>query len=153
MKTVESVNAIGSFNTDADSHSFPDVLLPSQFFGLLGERTISSEQRLLLAVLADAVNVIQKSGSSESLRKRDSFKEAANWIFTEGITSPLSFAHVCDALDIDAEGLRRRLSELMSGHGGALHRLRFKGTGRIGRMTVIRTRRNPRVAHRSHSVR
>ena len=35
----------------------PDTILPSQFFASIGARTFSSEQRLMLAVLADAINV------------------------------------------------------------------------------------------------
>ena len=55
----------------------PDVLLPSQFFELVGARTISSEQRLMLAVLADAVNVLGSTDSS-NLSKRKSFNEASS---------------------------------------------------------------------------
>src|SRR6266849_7619234 len=79
----------------------PDVLLPSQFFELVGARTFSSEQRLMLAVLADAVNVLGSTDSS-NLRKRKSFNEASSWVFANGMISPLSFDHVCNALGMDA---------------------------------------------------
>src|SRR5260370_20350761 len=88
----------------------PDVLLPSQFFELVGARTFSSEQRLMLAVLADAINVLGSADSS-NLRKRDSFNEASSWLFADGVTSPLSFDHVCNALGTDVQSLRRRLSD------------------------------------------
>src|SRR6266446_10548547 len=100
----------------------PDVLLPSQFFELVGSQTFSSEQRLMLAVLADAINVLGSADSS-NLRKRNSFNEASSWVFADGVTSPLSFDNVCNALGVDAESLRRRLSELVSEHGGILLRL------------------------------
>ena len=124
----------------------PDVLLPSQFFELVGSQTFSSEQRLMLAVLADAINVLGSADSS-NLRKRDSFNEASSWVFSNGITSPLSFDHVCNALGVDAESLRRRLSELVSEHGGSLLRLRLKEAGRMQRPAVIRVRRSRRRAH------
>src|SRR5260370_37561597 len=124
----------------------PDVLLPSQFFELVGARTFSSEQRLMLAVLADAINVLGSADSS-NLRKRDSFNEAWSWVFAKRITSSLSFDHVCDALGINAESLRRRLSELVSEHGGSLLRLRLKEASRMQRPSVIRVRRSRRRAH------
>ena len=96
------MNAVAFAIADTDSRPFPDVILRSQFFEMVGTRSLSSEQRLMLAVLADAINVVQECGSSTSLRKRNSFNEAWNWIFTKGVTSPLSFDNVCDALGMDA---------------------------------------------------
>ncbi len=113
MSTV--VSTIGV----ADPRPFPDVILRSQFFEMVGTRSLSSEQRLMLAVLADAINVVQEFGGSSSLRKRNSFNEAWNWFFTKGGSCPLSYDSVCDALGIDAQGLRWRLSELVAGRGGS----------------------------------
>ena len=48
--------------------------------------------------------------------------------------------NVCDALSVDAERLRRRLSELLSEHSGTLLRLRLKAGGRMQRVTINRTR-------------
>src|SRR5260370_42448643 len=109
----------------------PNVILPSQFFESLGARTFSSEQRLMLAVLADAINLLGSTGSS-NLRRR-SYDEAWSWVFAQRITSSLSFDHVSDALGINAESLRRRLSELVSEHGGCLVRLRLKEASRMAR--------------------
>lgn len=132
--------------------SLPDVILPSQFFELVGgARTFSSEQRLLLAVLIDAINVLGDYGGSPNRRKRYSFNDAWSWVFADGITSPLSFDHVCDALSVDAKSLRRRLSELLSEHNGTLLRLRVKAGGRMQCMTVNRVRRNRRRAHQGRS--
>jgi hypothetical protein len=126
----------------------PDVILPSQFFELLGAHALSSEQRLMLAVLIDAINVLGDYGVSPNLRKRNSFNQASAWVFGDGgITSPLSFDSVCDALSVDAESLRRRLSESLSGHSVTLLRLRLKEGGRIQRMTVKRVRRKMPRAH------
>ena len=132
----------------------PDAILPSQFFELVGAQTFSSEQRLMLAVLADAINVLGDSRVSPNRRKRKSFNEASSWVFANGsITSPLSFDHVCDALGVDADSLRRRLSELVSGHGGTLLRLRLKEGGRMQCMKVNRVRRRTRRAHQVRSSR
>jgi len=138
----------------ADSRPFPDVILRSQFFEMVGPRSLSSEQRLMLAVLADAINIVQELGGSTSLRKRNSFNEAWNWFFAKGVTSPLSFASVCDALGIDAQGLRWRLSELVAGRGAGPLRLRLKEASRMQRLTINRVRRrDPRRMHRSNRAR
>ena len=148
MSTVVSTIAV------ADPRPFPDVILRSQFFEMVGSRSLSSEQRLMLAVLADAINVVQEFSGSTSLRKRNSFNEAWNWIFTKGVTSPLSFDNVCDALGMDALGLRWRLSELVAGRGGIPLRLRLKEASRMQRLTVNRVRRrDPRRMHRGHRAR
>ena len=138
----------------ADPRPFPDVILRSQFFEMVGTRSLSSEQRLMLAVLADAINVVQEFGDTTSLRKRNSFKEAWNWFFTKGGVCPLSFDNVCDALGIDAQGLRWRLTELVAGRGGTPLRLRLKEASRMQRLTVNRVRRrDPRRLHRGNRSR
>jgi hypothetical protein len=138
----------------ADPRPFPDVILRSQFFEMVGTRSLSSEQRLMLAVLADAINLVQDFGSAPSLRKRNSYNEAWNWFFSKGVACPLSFENVCDALGIDAQGLRWRLTELAAGRGGSPLRLRLKEASRMQRLTVNRVRRrNPRRIHRGHRVR
>jgi hypothetical protein len=148
MQMVESIIPV------ADPRPFPDVILRSQFCELVGTHSLSSEQRLMLAVLADAINVVQEYGGSVSLRKRNSFNEAWNWIFTKGITCPLSFDNVCDALGMDAKGLRWRLSELVEGRGGAPLRLRLKEASRMQRLTVNRVRRrDPRRMRRANPAR
>src|SRR5260370_16419616 len=91
---VESVDNSGYLSR------IPDVILPSQFFELVGARTFSSEQRLMLAILPDAINVLGIADSS-NLRKRNSFKEPASWVIANGITSPLSVDTASHALSIN----------------------------------------------------
>jgi hypothetical protein len=145
MDTVVAANGV------TDPRPFPDVILRSQFFELVGTRALSSEQRLMLAVLADAINVVQEYGGSENLRKRNSFSEAWHWIFSTGVRCPLSFENVCEALGMDIQGLRSRLSDLVSAGGNAPTRLRLKEASRMQRLTVNRVRRrDPRRARRAH---
>ena len=128
---------MGSIKYLVTAESIPDTILSSQFFESVGAQTFSSEKRLMLAVLADAINLLRSS----NLRRRNSFNEAWSWVYANRITSSLSFDHVCDALGLDAESLRRRLSESVSEHGTNLRRLRFSGTGRRQGPTVNRVRR------------
>jgi hypothetical protein len=138
VKSAESHAVPESVRRGVFLRDIPDVLLPSQFFEFVGARTLSSEQRLMLAVLIDAINVL---GVSPNRRKSNTFNDASSWVFAKGVKSPLSFEHVCDALSVDAERLRKRLSELLSDHTGTLLRLRVKAGGRMQRVTINRTRR------------
>jgi hypothetical protein len=131
---------VGSIKYLVTAESIPDTILPSQFFESVGAQTFSNEQRLMLAVLADAINLLRSTDSS-SLRRRNSFNEARSWVFAKRITSSLSFDHVCDALGVNAESLRTRLAELVSEHGTNLRRLRFSETGRRLDTTINRVRR------------
>lgn len=131
-------------NKAAEQRPFPDVILKSQFFDSLGKRSLTSEQRLMLAVLADAINLVQDGYRSASPRRRASFNEAKNWIFQSGVRCPLSFENVCDALSIDTEALRWRVASLISGNPEAMPsplRLRLKEASRVQHLTVNRVRR------------
>jgi len=128
-----------------EARPFADVILRSQFFELMGRHSLTSEQRLMLAVLADAINIIQDGHNSSNARTRTSFSEAADWIFTKGVACPLAFDSVCDALGIDADALRRRLTALLSAPPGTTRitplRLRLKEASRVQRLTLNRPRR------------
>ncbi len=98
-----------SLDQDVPRAFTPDVLLPNQFFGLAGAKTFSSEQRLMLAVLVDAINLVLR----EKHRESTSFKEASSWIFARSVARWLSFEMACDAVGLNADWLRKRLSELV----------------------------------------
>jgi hypothetical protein len=93
-----------------DQRVFPDVILKSQFFRLIGRRPFTSEQRLMLAVLADAINIVRGGYLSGSEHKGTSFAEAKDWIFESECRCPLAFEHVCGASDCDRIRVRRELS-------------------------------------------
>src|SRR5271154_7528458 len=126
----------------SDSIAFSDVILPSQFFGAMGGASLCSEQRLMLAVLVDAINILQGWNRVGSARKRRAFAEAGQWVTTRGRDYPFSFDSVCDALGIEPEMLRERLANLVMGLGmqsrvGA-GRLRLKESSRAQHMTANR---------------
>src|SRR5438067_902997 len=127
-----------------DSISQMDVILPSQYFGALGSVGFSSEQRLMLAVLVDAINVLQGWQRVGSARKRRAFAEAAQWINTCGTSYPFSFDSVCDALEIDSGALRSRLATLTIGLANSTRppavRLRLKELSRMPHVTANRLR-------------
>ena len=86
----------------------------------------------MLAVLADAINILQDWRGSFSARKRRLFIEAARWVMARGANVPFSFDNVCDALEISAAGRRHRLSSMAAGADDSrlpLARLRLKEAG------------------------
>ena len=85
-----------------DSLGLSDVILPSQFFGAMGGGGLCSEQRLMLAVLVDAINILQGWNRMGRARKRRTFAEAAQWVIMKGTNYPFSFDSVCDALNIES---------------------------------------------------
>jgi len=133
-------------NTYEPDLGFTDIILPAQYFGAMGSVKLSSEQRLMLAVLVDAINILQGWQRAGSARKRRAFADAAQWVNTQGTAYPFSFDSICDALNIDSEVLRRRLSGLTMGFSGAsarlgVGRLRLKESSRAQHMTANRVRR------------
>jgi len=102
---------------DADL-GLTDIILPAQYFGAMGTTGLCSEQRLMLAVMVDAINILQGWQRLGSARKRRAFAEAAQWVNMRGTAYPFSFDSICDALNINSEVLRRRLSGLTMGHTG-----------------------------------
>ena len=142
---------------DAPSSTLPndilsqaDIILPSQYFGAAGSGGLSGEQRLMLAVLIDAINVLQSWQGGGSTRKRRNFAEAAHWVNTHGTSHPFSFDSVCDALEIDPQLLRSRLRLLTvrpanPTRRSAIARLRLKELSRSQHMTANRSRRRKQV--------
>ena len=127
----------------AGAMTMPDVILPSQYFGTIDG--LGAEQRLMLAVLVDAINLLQGWNRLGSVTKRRAFAEASQWVNRHGTSHPFSFDSICDALGIGSEFLRIRLSGLTAGYGSSANfrsgRLRLKESGRAQRMTANRVRR------------
>jgi hypothetical protein len=103
---------VGSFLTsDAAIETVVGLhqILPSQYFDTRGGHHMTGEQRLMLALLADAINVYQQGVLSRSTRKRLLYVDAERWIVGGGLSQPFSFDNVCDALSINPSLLRRKM--------------------------------------------
>jgi hypothetical protein len=141
--------AANAISEPIDMLSQMDIILPTQYFAALGSAGLSSEQRLMLAVLVDAINVLRGWQRTGGGRKRRAFAEAAQWVNTTGTHYPFSFDSVCDALEIDSEVLRSRLRALTMGLANATRnsvgRLRLKELSRAQRMSANRLRQRGRA--------
>ncbi len=85
----------------------PDVFLPAQFYGSAGlSRKLEGEKRLMIAVLKDAVECLEKYRGSRSSTGRSNYENAIEWVMDDSTDWLFSFTNICDLLGFDPEYLR-----------------------------------------------
>ena len=88
----------------------PDVFLPSQFYGSAGlSRQLEGEKRLMVAVLKDAVECLEKYRDSKSSLGQCQYVSAIEWIEDTDTDWLFSFTNICDLLGFDPQYLREVL--------------------------------------------
>jgi hypothetical protein len=117
-----------------------EVLLPEQFYPPLAVRFTSPEQRLMLAVLEDAVYTILKYAGKPGRNPRRLVREAEAWIARSEPSWPFSYENICAVLGIDADALRARLRR---------YQLEGERTGSTGAAALANQHR---VVGRQHKV-
>jgi len=85
----------------------PDLILPSQHYG--PRRKQAPEQRLMIAVLQDALDCVEKYRFATGKHGRQFFREARRWFLADEADWPYSFECICGVLDLDANAVRQRL--------------------------------------------
>ncbi len=89
----------------------PDVLTPHQFFRVFRQKgQLDPEERLMFAVLTDAIECFQKYAGATGRRCRTLFSEAEAWISSRDALWPFSFEHICSVLNISPSYLRMGLA-------------------------------------------
>jgi hypothetical protein len=128
----------------------PELILPCQYYDVSGGHHLSGEQRLMLALLTDAINVYQRGALSRVSQARRLYVDAEQWIMNDSRNpAVLSFGTVCDALGINATLLRRRIIDWKhtvrrEEENGGFSRLHLKITRRE-RSSSHRRGRPPRI--------
>ena len=85
----------------------PDVFLPSQFYGSGGlSRKLEGEKRLMIAILKDAVECLEKYRDTRSGIGRIQYQNAIEWVEDTGTEWLFSFTNICDLLGFDPQYLR-----------------------------------------------
>ena len=77
--------------------------------GPVASRASEGARRLLAAVLADAIDSYRKYAFSGTRRGRRLFEETEAWFMSEEHDADITFATVCEYLDLDARRLRESL--------------------------------------------
>ncbi|MGD0948095.1 MAG: hypothetical protein ABSA52_11750 [Candidatus Binatia bacterium] len=85
----------------------PDIILPSQHFG--PRRKQAPEQRLMIAVLHDALDCVEKYRFATIRHGRRLFHEAKQWFLADEADWPYSFECICGILGLDSNAVRQRL--------------------------------------------
>ena len=94
------------FRIDDDSFDSPDSVVVEQFFknGFRG-----GEERLMLAVLQDAVECFQENVLAQSPSEEKLFQEAEDWILAKNSDWLFSFENICETLQLNPGYIRRGL--------------------------------------------
>jgi hypothetical protein len=83
-----------------------DIVLPSQHFG---PQRKAPEQRLMTAVLRDALECVEKYRFAADTYGRRTFFEAKQWFLADETEWPYCFERICETLDLDSNVVRQRL--------------------------------------------
>ena len=83
------------------------VILPVQHFH--PPRKLAPEQRLMMAVLEDAVRCVEMHRFPTDDRHHRLFNETKQWLLAEESHWLYSFERICAVLDLDAAAVRYRL--------------------------------------------
>jgi len=88
----------------------PDIFLPAQFYGTGGlSRQLEGEKRLMIAVLKDAVECLDKYRGARNSLGRCQYQSAIEWVQDTDTDWLFSFTNICDLLGFDPEYLREML--------------------------------------------
>jgi hypothetical protein len=69
------------------------------------------EEKLMLAVLDDAIACFQKYAFARDRKRKVLFQEAEDWVQDTNSDWPFSFANVCETLGFDPDYLRQGLGQ------------------------------------------
>jgi len=88
----------------------PEPALPVQFKEIWHRsRAISAERALILAVLWQAADDLQKHRFARRRQQQRLYMEAYDWVASEDQRWPYSFVNLCELLQLSPEALREGL--------------------------------------------
>ena len=122
----------------------PDILTSHRYFQLFRHKAhFDPEEKLMFAVLTDAIECFQKYYGASAHRHRRLFSEAEAWISTRDGGWPYSFENICETLNIDPNYLRIGLMQSRVDHEAQKNTdfrirktLRYQNTVKPNRMCV-----------------
>jgi hypothetical protein len=98
----------------------PDIFLPSQFYGTRGlSRQLDGEKRLMIAILKDAIECLDKYRGAPSGPGRCHYQNALEWVQDKSTEWLFSFTNICDLLGFDPDYLRQELLKREGKHSNS----------------------------------
>jgi len=79
-------------------------------------------QRLMVAVLEEALLSYQRNVRSSRQWSRRRFREAEEWFASDAATWPFSFVVICETLDLEPEDIRAGLRAWRAAHASGVER-------------------------------
>ena len=88
----------------------PDTLLPAQYFETLKRQSLpEGEKALMLAVLENTIGCFQKYLFAADAKGKNEFRDAEEWIMSDGDDWFFSFSNICEVLELTPDYLRQGL--------------------------------------------
>ncbi len=88
----------------------PDTLLVENFFNdRRGKTLVLPEQRLMLAILEDALQCFQDNCSAKNGKKKQLFENVQKWFFEPSSGWVFGFESICSVLGFEPDYLRKGL--------------------------------------------
>jgi len=150
---MESETAIASCTKEQssgreDSWSYhpPDTLLVEEFFSARrGKTFVLPEERLMFAVLEDALESFQQYCAAKNGTRRRLFQNAERWFFAPSSGWVFDFESICSVLRLEPDYVRKGLVQLRQRELAKTYRVSLMKTpaklGRAaGRMKLARSR-------------
>jgi hypothetical protein len=95
----------------------PDILTTHEFLGVFQQKAhFAPEEKLMFAVLTDAIECFQKYLGASSRRYRALFAEAEAWIASKESHWPYSFEQICQTLNLSPSYIRLGLVQWRTAH-------------------------------------
>ena len=88
-----------------------DTILPEQFFSLREQRGWTGEQRLMAAILVDALAVYSRPAAPVTADRARVLRQTQRWLLSNDRKSTCSFLRVCEVLGLEPDAVRRHLHE------------------------------------------
>ncbi|HKA28316.1 MAG TPA: hypothetical protein VKH82_02995 [Candidatus Binatia bacterium] len=86
----------------------PHIILPVQFFTQLQRSSAwTGEQRLMAAILDDAIAICCKPNPPTTSKGRTLLRETLRWVRSNDRRWIFSFFRICEMLDVDPSAIRR----------------------------------------------
>lgn len=95
---------------------FESDILAAYDFASYSQPGYRPEERLMMAVLSDALLCLQKYHLASDKQGRKNFTDAEQWVLDNGNQWPFSFANICDTLGISPGYLRGQLVRWQTKH-------------------------------------
>lgn len=94
----------------------PDGVAEFQYFSVFrAKANLAPEEKLMFAVLNDAIDCLDQYRHNRSRRGRALYQEARHWMLSDESDGIFSFGNICETLKIDPSYLRLGLLRWLGG--------------------------------------